>query len=256
MNADTGMGVDFRFDHQAAFVTGGGQGIGLAVAIALRQHGAEVVVGDIVPSVGKPAAEAIGATFVDLDVTSAASVDEAVQQAYAQHGRLDVAVNCAGIRHARPGEELPDEEWARVFEVNTAGVFRSCRAEGKVMLETGGGAIVNIASMSGSVVNRPQKQAAYNASKAAVVMITKSLAVEWAERGIRVNSVSPGYVLTAMTAESRRDPDRIEEWFRYTPMRRMAQPGEIAGPVLFLASSAASFVTGADLAVDGGYTVV
>jgi NAD(P)-dependent dehydrogenase (short-subunit alcohol dehydrogenase family) len=151
---------------------------------------------------------------------------------------------------------LPDGEWDSVFAVNTAGVFRSCRAEGRVMLEAGAGAIVNIASISGSVVNRPQKQAAYNASKAAVVMITKSLAVEWAERGVRVNSVSPGYVLTAMTAESRKDPRRIEEWFSYTPMRRMAEPQEIAGPVLFLASPAASFITGADLVVDGGYTAV
>ena len=256
MKADTGTGVNFRFDRQAAFVTGGGQGIGLAVAAAPRQHGAEVMIGDIVPSVGKPAAEAIGATAVDLDVTSAASVDQAVQRAYTRHGRLDVAVNCAGIRHALPGEELPDEEWNRVLEVNAAGVFRSCRAEGRVMLETGGGAIVNIASMSGSVVNRPQKQAAYNASKAAVIMITKSLAVEWAERGVRVNSVSPGYVLTAMTAESRKDPNRVEEWFSYTPMRRMAEPREIAGPVLFLASPAASFVTGADLVADGEYTAV
>lgn len=247
----------FRLDGRVAFVTGGGQGIGLAVATQLVALGAEVVSADLHPEIGEPAAKAIGASFVRADVGSAESVDAAVEMVIERHARLDIAVNCAGIRHARPAEELPDDEWDHVFAINTAGAFRSCRAEGRAMIAQGsGGAIVNIASMSGIVVNRPQRQAAYNASKAAVAMMTKSLAVEWAEFGIRVNSVSPGYVETAMTAQSRLDPERITLWNSYTPMGRMALPMEIAGPIAFLVSDAASFVTGHDLVADGGYTVV
>jgi NAD(P)-dependent dehydrogenase (short-subunit alcohol dehydrogenase family) len=124
------------------------------------------------------------------------------------------------------------------------------------MLAAGSGAIVNIASMSGHVVNVPQVQATYNASKSAVIMLTKSLAVEWAARGVRVNSISPGYVETALTARSRAMPERLDEWLRRTPMGRIGQPDEIAGAVLYLVSDAASYVTGSDLVIDGGYTSV
>lgn len=244
------------FTNKVVFVTGGAGGIGLECVRLLRNRGAVVVVGDREGEGVRERVEALGATFEPLDVTSQESVDNVVRSIEEKFGRLNGAVNCAGMRHARPGEELPDDEWALVFDVNTAGVFRSCRAEGELMLRTGGGAIVNIASMSGHVVNRPQKQAAYNASKAAVHMITKSLAVEWATRGVRVNSISPGYVITPMTAESRKNPDRIAEWMSYTPMERMARLEEIAAPVLFLLTEDASFVTGADLVVDGGYTAV
>ena len=245
-----------EFAGQTAFVTGGSGGIGLACVQALMRRGAVVYVGDLDSQTARQVTKDAGAWFLPVDVRNTSSVEAAIENIAAEHGRLDVAVNCAGMRHAAPGEALPDDEWDLVLDVNAAGVYRSCRAEGRVMLAQGAGSIVNIASMSGHVVNRPQKQVAYNASKAAVHMITKSLAVEWAMRGVRVNSVSPGYVLTAMTAESRKNPDRIEEWMSYTPMRRMAEPAEIAEPVVFLASSGASFITGADLVVDGGYTAV
>jgi NAD(P)-dependent dehydrogenase (short-subunit alcohol dehydrogenase family) len=244
-------------EGRTAFVTGGGQGIGEAVARTLAHYGARVMIGDLDRSIGGLVAAEINGEFQELDVMDSGSVRTAIDTAVAWGGSLDIAVNCAGVRHNGDGESIPDEEWDHVFAVNTAGVYRSCREEGRAMLRAGrGGSIVNIASMSASIVNRPQNQSAYNSSKAAVVMITKSLAVEWAPRGIRVNSVSPGYTETAMTAMSRKDPEKVAAWTSRTPMGRLAKPMEIAAAVLFLASPAASFVAGHDLLVDGGYTAV
>jgi NAD(P)-dependent dehydrogenase (short-subunit alcohol dehydrogenase family) len=235
----------------------GAGGIGLASARLLAEAGATVWIGDLDPEAGEAAAASIAARFVPLDVSSTESVDAAVDTVLATDGRLDIGVNCAGIRHLGAlAEDLTDEEWATVMDINASGVFRSCRAEGRAMLAAGSGAIVNIASMSGHVVNRPQSQTTYNASKSAVLMLTKSLAVEWAARGVRVNSVSPGYVETALTARSRAMPERLDEWLHRTPMGRIGQPDEIAGAVLYLVSDASSFVTGSDLLVDGGYTSV
>lgn len=245
----------FRLDGRTALVTGGAGGIGLVIARALADAGARVWVGDLDSEAGGAAAADAGLGFVPLDVTSSESVDAAVDRVVAGSGRLDVAVNCAGIRHLGAGAEtLTDDEWTRVMDINASGVFRCCRAEGRVMLERGAGSIVNIASMSAHAVNRPQPQATYNTSKAAVVMLTRSLAVEWATRGVRVNSISPGYVETPLTARSRAMPERLAEWVRLTPMGRLAQPHEIAGAALLLASDASSYMTGADVSVDGGYT--
>ncbi|TXK19255.1 SDR family NAD(P)-dependent oxidoreductase [Homoserinibacter sp. GY 40078] len=239
---------------QIALVTGGAQGIGLATATLLSQNGARVVIVDTQHSSGAASAAGIGAGFIAADVTDTSAVDDAVDAVLSEYGSLDIAVNCAGIRHSSPGISITDDDWAHVLDVNAHGVLRACRAEGRVMLQQGGGSIVNIASMSGSIVNVPQAQAVYNASKAAVILLTKSLAVEWAPFGVRVNSVSPGYVETALTAQSRANPERLSEWLHRTPMGRIAQPEEIASCVEFLASDAASFVTGHDLLVDGGYT--
>jgi len=246
----------FRLDGRTAFITGGAQGIGFAVAELLASAGARIVIGDLSADAGGEAASRLDAHFVETDVTSTSSVDAAVAAALdVGDGRLDIAVNCAGIRHLGGRvEDLTDDEWSAVIDVNLTGVFRSCRAEGRAMLAQGSGAIVNIASMSGSVVNRPQSQATYNASKAGVVMLTKSLAVDWAAEGVRVNSISPGYVETALTARSRAIPERLEAWLGYTPMGRLGLPREIAGAALYLVSDAAAYTTGTDLLVDGGYT--
>jgi NAD(P)-dependent dehydrogenase (short-subunit alcohol dehydrogenase family) len=229
----------FGIRGKSALVTGGAQGIGLATARLLAELGADVTIADRADSPGQEAAAGIGGRFTVVDVTSTENVDAAVDAIVARHGRLDIAVNCAGIKYGSPGEDLDDEAWARVFDVNTAGVMRASRAAGRAMLASGGGAIVNIASMSGTVVNVPQWQAGYNASKAAVILLT---------------SVSPGYVETPFTEASRSMPERMAVWLDRTPMHRIARPEEIAGAVLFLASDLASFVTGTDLVVDGGYT--
>ncbi|NYI40512.1 SDR family NAD(P)-dependent oxidoreductase [Demequina lutea] len=247
--------VDFTLAERVALVTGGATGIGLAAATALREFGATVYIGGRREDIGEESARRIGATYVHLDVTSSDSVDAAVRSVVQEHGRLDVSVHSAGARLNKPAEDTTDEEWRMVFDTNIDGVFRCCRAAGRVMLEAGGGSIINVASMSAHAVNRPQRQAAYNASKSAVIQYTKSLAGEWGDRNVRVNSISPGYTETAMTALSRAKPEMVDAWLSKTPLARFAKPEEIAGAVVYLASKASSFVTGSDIVVDGGYTV-
>ena len=247
--------VSFRLDGRTALVIGGVTGIGRAIATALVEQGAEVVIGSRSQASGAAVAAEIGAEFVALDVTVPGSVDAAVDQLTQQGRRLDIAVNSPGGRLNKPAEHTTDEEWDDVFAVNADGIFRACRAEGRVMLAQGGGVIVNVASMSALAVNTPQTQSAYNASKAAVVMYTKSIAAEWAPRKVRVNSISPGYTATAMTEKSRSEPAKLQAWLDRTPQARVAEPHEIAGSAVFLASDAATFVTGHNLVVDGGYTL-
>ena len=249
------MSVDFTLEGKVALVFGGATGIGYASAAALSQFGATVYIGGRREDVGAQASSELGVTFLPIDVTDSASVDAAVARIVDEQGRLDVSVNSFGARLNKPAEDTTDEEWLTVFETNINGVFRSCRAAGRVMLAQGGGSIINIASMSAHAVNRPQRQAAYNASKAAVVQYTKSLAGEWGPATIRVNSVSPGYTETAMTALSRSKPEMVEAWLSKTPLNRFAKPDEIAGIVVYLASDASAFVTGSDFVLDGGYTV-
>jgi NAD(P)-dependent dehydrogenase (short-subunit alcohol dehydrogenase family) len=177
-----------------------------------------------------------------------------VRAVLAGHGKIDVFVNNAGIAHNVPAEEMTDEEWRRMLSINLDGVFWCCREAGRAMLERGSGAIVNIASMSGMVSNHPQPQAHYNASKAGVIMLTKSLAGEWASRGVRVNSISPGYVRTPLTELGMSNPEWRDVWLSSTPMGRIAEPREIAPAVVFLASDASTYATGTNLVVDGGYT--
>lgn len=234
---------------------GGASGIGLAVAAALVQHGAEVMIASRRPDVVAEAAASIGAIPRTVDAVDTASVDALVEEAERTIGPLRIAVNSAGARLNVPAEDTTDAEWDGVFDTNVGAVRRACRAIGTRMLARGEGSIVNIASISASIVNTPQTQSAYNASKAAVVAYTRSIAAEWAPRGVRVNAISPGYTVTAMTERSRSDPQRLRAWLDRTPQGRIADPSEIAGAAVFLASDAASFVTGHDLVVDGGYTL-
>ncbi|MEZ5833935.1 MAG: SDR family oxidoreductase [Dongiaceae bacterium] len=249
-----------KLDGKVAVVTGGGRAIGLACTTALAEAGAKVVIADVdadVAAGGQAELRKLGldADTVQMDVTNPKQVTDVADKLVAKHGRVDILVNNAGIaRSGTAGEEVSDELWLNVNDVNYNGVFWCCRAFGRHMLKVRKGAIVNIGSMSGYIVNRPQKQAYYNASKAAVHHLTASLAAEWADRGVRVNAVAPTYIETPMVHSVPGVDAMMKEWLRDTPMGRMGQPHEIASVVHFLASDAASLMTGATVLADGGFT--
>src|SRR5262245_30671592 len=197
--------------------------------------------------------KAHGAT---LDVTKSKDVDRVAADIVKQHGRVDILVNNAGVaRSDVKAEDTSDEHWRFHMDVNVDGLFWCCRAFGRQMLERKRGSIVNIGSMSGFIVNKPQPQAFYNASKAAVHHLTRSLAAEWGQRGVRVNAVAPTYIETPLTSFGIKENKAMyETWLEMTPMHRVGQPEEIASVVLFLASEAASLLTGSIVLADGGYT--
>jgi len=250
---DNALGQDLS--GRLAVVTGGAQGIGRSIVEALAEAGAKLVIADLNPETGEQTASEVGAEFVRIDVTSSASVKAVVDDLVGAQGAIDIWVNDAGICRNAAAEEMSDEDWRAVMSVNLDGTFYCCREVGRHMLERGHGVIVNIASMSGVVSNHPQPQVAYNASKAGVILLTKSLAGEWGSRGVRINSVSPGYTATAILDQViEQQPEWTQTWFRETPMGRPAQTREVAAVVRFLASDAASFMTGSNVVVDGGYT--
>jgi NAD(P)-dependent dehydrogenase (short-subunit alcohol dehydrogenase family) len=241
-------------DGRVAVVTGGARGIGLEAAKALQENGAKVVIVDINTEAGEKAAKELGTDFVRTDLTRSAEVNRLAAEVRSKHGRIDIAFNNAGIAVNAPSEECSDEDWHKVININLHAVFYCCREFGKAMLEQGKGSIINTASMSGIISNTPQPQSAYNVSKAGVIMLTKSLAGEWAKRGVRVNSISPGYIGTEMTKHGMSNPEWQADWLKFTPMGRVGEPREVATAVVYLASDASSYFTGSNLVVDGGYT--
>jgi NAD(P)-dependent dehydrogenase (short-subunit alcohol dehydrogenase family) len=249
----------FKLDGKIAVVTGAAKGIGFAIADALSESGATVVVADMDAAAAEKAvaqlkAKGRNADHIVLDVTRPREVENAHDAIIAKHKRVDILVNNAGIAISfKPAETMQDDEWSKVIDVNLNGVFWCCRAFGKTMLAQKSGSIVNIGSISAQIVNYPQEQANYNASKAGVHHLTRSLAAEWAERGVRVNAVAPTYIETDLTREVALDPEIRKHWLGGTPMGRMGQPSEIASVVLFLASEAASLMTGSIVNADGGY---
>jgi NAD(P)-dependent dehydrogenase (short-subunit alcohol dehydrogenase family) len=248
----------FDLSGNVALVTGAGSGIGQRIAMGLAQCGADVALldrrtddglaqtADFIAKTGRRSIQ------IAADVTNGAALTDAVARTQADLGPLTLAVNAAGIANANPAEEMEESQFQTMMDINLKGVFLSCQAEARAMLQNGRGSIINIASMSGVIVNRGLMQCHYNASKAGVIHMSKSMAMEWVGRGVRVNTISPGYTATPMNTR----PEMVhqtKEFESQTPMQRMAHVDEMVGPAVFLLSNAASYVTGVDLLVDGGF---
>jgi NAD(P)-dependent dehydrogenase (short-subunit alcohol dehydrogenase family) len=248
----------FDLTGKTAVVTGGNTGLGEAFAKALVEAGAGVALAARTRERSESVAEEIQASggnaiAVDLDVTDPAQVNGMLEGVTERLGPVDILVNNAGVCYHRPAAEVPLEEWHDVFDVNVHGLWYCAQAVGRRMIQNGGGTIINIGSISAMIVNRPQWQPAYNASKAAVHQLTKSLAAEWAPYNVRVNALAPGYVKTAMSPVD--EPQFRRHWIEDVPMQRYATPEELAPSIVYLASDASSFMTGSILIVDGGYTL-
>lgn len=256
------MGIieKMRLDGKAIYVTGGASGIGKSVATALAEAGADVAIVDVnlegAEAVAKEIAEATGSKTIAIrcDVTDQDDVEAMVAEVVDTYGKLDACFNNAGICLNVPAEEMTYEQWNKVININLNGVFLCATAAGRVMLKQGYGSIINTASMSGHIVNVPQPQCAYNASKAGVSMLTKSLAIEWAKKGVRVNCISPGYIGTDLTLNSEALKPLIEKWNAMAPMGRLGRPEELQSIVVYLAGDTSSFTTGSDIIVDGAFT--
>lgn len=248
----------FSLAGKVAVVTGGRTGIGASLARALAEAGAQVVIAarDVegchaaAAEITASGGHAVGA---ELDVTDRGQIEKLVRDVDARLGPIDILVNNAGVCHHRDAVDVPDDEWHHVFDVNVHGLWYCSQIVGRTMVERRSGAIVNVGSMSGFIVNRPQFQPAYNASKAAVHHLTRSLAAEWAPYNVRVNAIAPGYIATAMSPVD--DPRFHRYWIEDTPMLRPGRPEELGPTVVYLASPASSFMTGAVIVADGGYSL-
>lgn len=248
----------FSLEGQKALVTGASKGIGEAIARGLAEAGAHVVLTArdltlLEDRVAAFKADGLSAECTTLDVTAPADIVTVAER----YPDLDILVANAGIARAgEAAESFTDETLEAVMDVNFNGVVHCCRAFGRNMLERGHGSIVVIGSISALISNRPQNQSYYNASKAAVHQFTRSIAAEWAKKGVRVNAIAPGYIETPMTVYGMQDdPDMAAEWLSLTPMGRVGQPEEVASISVFLASPASSYMTGSIVVADGGYTI-
>lgn len=253
----------FNLKGQVAIVTGAATGLGKAMATALAQAGSNIVIPDVNLEAAEKTAqelaenEGIEAIAIKMDVTKEDEVNAMVEKVVERFGKIDILFNNAGIVINGKAEETSYEDWYKVIDINLNGVFLVSKAVGKVMIEQKKGSIVNISSMSGIIVNTPQCQASYNASKAGVIMLTKSLAMEWAKHNIRVNTIAPGYMKTELTKKFfESGGGEVDTWLSMTPMGRPGNPEELGAIALYLASDASSFATGSVFTIDGGYTAL
>ncbi|MEM2913064.1 MAG: glucose 1-dehydrogenase [Candidatus Bathyarchaeia archaeon] len=252
----------FMLNGKKAIITGAGGGIGGAIAYGFAEFGADVALLDLNVKGIEDLKGTLEESFqvkvlaIPADVCDRKQVEGAINVAVERFGQVDILVNCHGIGQWTPFEEMDESDWDRMMNINLKGVALMCQAVGRYMIKRRYGKIINIASMSGRAVNRPQPQAHYNSSKAGVIMLTKSLAAEWAKYNINVNSVSPGYTLTPLVNNLlNARPEYANYWKALIPLGRFAEPIDIVGAVIFLASDAANYITGHDLVVDGGYTI-
>ncbi len=248
----------FSLTGKTVLITGAGRGIGESLALALAEAGADVAVLDLDLRSAEATAESIRglgrlSLALHADVRSPGQVSSAVSAVLESWGKLDIGVNNAGVAKAQPSIEVTEEDWDHIVDVDLKGVFLCAQAEGRAMLERGSGCIINVASMSAGITNRPQLHVHYNAAKAGVVQLTRTLAAEWSSRGVRVNAISPGHMLTPMTASM--DEESKQTWISNTPAARNGTPADLQGAAVYLASDVSSFVTGHDLIIDGGYTL-
>ena len=256
------MGIieKMRLDGKVGFVTGGARGIGKCTATAFAEAGADVAIVDLdyetAVVTAKEIAEATGRKVIAIkcDVTDEAQVQAMVDEVVEKLGGLNFCHANAGIAINAPAEEMTYAQWKKIIDVNLNSVFLTDTIAGRYMLAHGGGSIINTASMSGHIVNVPQPQCGYNASKAGVMQLTKSLAVEWAKKGVRVNSISPGYIGTELVLAAEHLKTLIPQWNAMAPMGRMGKPEELQAVVVYLAGDAASFTTGSDFVIDGAFT--
>ena len=252
----------FSLKNKVSIMTGGARGLGKAMAESLAQAGSDIVVVDLdletaLETANALATEGVRTLALKVDVTNPADVDQMVDGVVNQFGRIDVLFNNAGIAQWVNAEEMSLEDWKRIMGVNLDSVFIVSKAVARVMIAQRSGSIINTSSMSGVVVNTPQCQSAYNVSKAGVIMLTKSLAFEWAKHNVRVNTIAPGYMETEMIEQFRaQHREKIDLWTSLTPMNRMGKPYELGGLAVYLASDASSYVTGAVCLVDGGYSIL
>ena len=249
----------YNLNKKVSLVTGGAGGIGLEICKALLDAKSKVILADIDIKKSKKIIKKLKTKynqieFLELDATSEASIINLKKNIIKKYKRLDILVNAIGICRNKDAKNVTKNEWDQVININLNSMFYLCREFGNLFINKKKGNIINIGSNSGLIVDRPQPQASYNASKAAVHQLTKSLACEWAKYNIRVNAIAPGYVATKMTLLGRNKPEWFKYWIDMTPMKRLAKPEEIASAVLFLASEGSSYCTGTILSVDGGYT--
>ncbi|MDR3472552.1 MAG: glucose 1-dehydrogenase [Devosia sp.] len=248
----------FRLDGQVALVTGGTRGIGLGIAEALGEAGARLVISSRTPrpeAIDHLVRQGFEVDYIAADMADPKAPAQLIEAAVGLAGRLDILVNNAGIAQHGDTESFPDDVYQRLMAVNLDAVFLACKAALGPMRRQQRGVILNIGSISGLVSNIPQRQAAYNASKAAVHMLTRSLASDYAAENIRINAIAPGYIETDMTNGGLADPEWGPVWRQMTPMGRAGLVEEIAAGALYLCSPASSYVTGEVLVIDGGYTL-